>query len=149
MLRRIGLSLGLLITLVVMLPFANSTAHNLRSQLSAPGRHSRHHSRAWWRRHRALLRRRQAMIARRRALEAQVRTVVKPAATSADNHASLPAALAFPDSVYHSGAVTLPLPNNWSSTSADKSTSSFRIVPPDGAPEAQATLAVVAAAPAG
>jgi hypothetical protein len=149
MLRRIGLSLGLLVTLVVMLPFANSTAHNLRSQLSAPGRHFRHHSRAWWRRHRALLRRRQAMIARRRALEAQSRTVVKPAATSADNHASLPAALAFPESVYHSGAVTLPLPNNWSSTSADKSTSSFRIVPPDGAPEAQATLAVVAAAPAG
>jgi hypothetical protein len=148
MLRRIGLSLGLLVALVAMLPFANSTAHNLRSQLSSPRRHFHHHSRAWWRRHRALLRRRQAIIARRRALEAQGRNVSRPAATSADNHASLPAALAFPENVYHGGTIALPLPNNWSSASADKSTSTFRIVPPDGAPEAQATLAVVAAAPA-
>src|SRR3977135_3529652 len=70
MLRRIGLSLGLLVSIAVMLPFATSTAHNLRSQMAARSHRFHHHSRAWWRRHRAHIRRRQAMLARRRALEA-------------------------------------------------------------------------------
>src|SRR5260370_7411439 len=74
MLRRIGLSLGLLVSIVVMLPFATSTAHNLRSQLGARSHRFHHHSRAWWRRHRAHMRRRQAMLPRRRALQAKFRT---------------------------------------------------------------------------
>ncbi len=149
MLRRIALSLGLLVTIVVLLPFATSTAHNLRSQLSARSHRFHHHSRAWWRRHRAMVRRRQAMIARRRALQAgRDRVTPMPQAKSADNHVAMPSALALPQNVYRDGAFAMPLPSNWSSTSLGMSTSSFRITPPDGAPEAQATLAVVAVTPA-
>src|ERR1051325_6514746 len=102
MVRRLALLLGLVISLVVLLPFATSTAHNLRSNFSARHHRFHHHSRAWWRRHRALLRRRQAAIARRRALQAKLRTNVGPAseARTADNHVALRSALAFPESVY-------------------------------------------------
>jgi hypothetical protein len=148
MMRRIGLSLGLLVSIVVMLPFASSTAHNLRSQFAARSYRS-HHSRAWWRRHRAKLRRRQAILARRRVLEANSRTgsVNSMPAKSSDNHAAMPA-LAFPEGVYRDGAFSMSLPNGWSAGSTSKGTSSFRIAPPNGTPEAQATFAVVAVAPA-
>jgi hypothetical protein len=150
MLRRIGLSLGLLLSVVVMLPFATSTAHNLRSQLAARSHRFHHHSRAWWRRHRAQVRRRQAMLAKRRALEANSRSgsvTAAPTKTS-DNHAALPGALAFPDGVYRDGAFSMSLPNGWSAGLTTKGASSFRIAPPNGMPEAQATFAVVAVAPA-
>ncbi len=65
MLRTITLSLLMLVSVVVMLPFASSTAHGLRP--SAQQRHRRH-SRSWWRRHRARLRlRRAAVMAHRNA----------------------------------------------------------------------------------
>src|SRR5437762_1351970 len=150
MLRRIGLSLGLLVSIVVMLPFATSTAHNLRSQLAARSHRFHHHSRAWWRRHRAHVRRRQAMLlARRRALEANSRTASanSRSAKASDNHATLPGAIAFPEGLYRDGVFSMSLPNGWSAGSTTKSVSSFRIAPPDGMPEAQATLAVVAVAP--
>jgi len=149
MLRRIGLSLGLLVSIVVMLPFATSTAHNLRSQLAARSHRFHHHSRAWWRRHRAHIRRRQAMLARRRALEANSRTVSanSRSAKASDNHATLPGAIAFPEGLYRDGAFSMSLPSGWSAGSTTKSVSSFRIAPPNGMPEAQATLAVVAVAP--
>jgi hypothetical protein len=151
MLRRIGLSLGLLVSIVVMLPFASSTAHNLRSQLAARTSRFHHHSRSWWRRHRAQIRRRQAMLVKRRALEANSRpgsaTASAPTKPS-DNHAGLPGALPFPDGIYRDGAFSMPLPNGWSAGSTTKGASSFRIAPPNGMPEAQATLAVVAVAPA-
>src|SRR5882762_10283669 len=105
MLRRIGLSLGLLVSIVVMLPFATSTAHNLRSQLAARSHRFHHHSRSWWRRHRAQVRRRQAMLARRRAVEANSRT---GSVTAAPTKAlaipvSCPGAFAFPFGAYRTG----------------------------------------------
>lgn len=69
MLRTITLSLLMLISVGVMLPFASSTAHGIR-QISASHqqRRYRRHSRAWWRRHRARLRlRRAAALAHRNA----------------------------------------------------------------------------------
>jgi hypothetical protein len=61
MLRRITLSLLILFSVVVMLPFASSTAHGIRQASAAhQQRRHRHHSRAWWRRHRARLRLRRA-----------------------------------------------------------------------------------------
>lgn len=149
MLRRIGLSLGLLVSIVVMLPFATSTAHNLRSQFAARSHRAHHHSRAWWRRHRAKIRRRQAILARRRALEANSRTesVASLKAKSSDNHAAMPA-IAFPEGVYRDGAFSMALPTGWSAGTTSKSASSFRIAPPNGTSEGQATLAVVAVAPA-
>jgi len=63
MLRTIAISLMLLLTVGVMLPFANE-AHGVR-QSSQAGirRHHRYHSRAWWRRYRARLRKKRAAAA--------------------------------------------------------------------------------------
>ena len=56
MLRTIAISLILLLTVGVMLPFANS-AHGVRQSAQMGIRqHHRYHSRAWWRRYRARLR---------------------------------------------------------------------------------------------
>ncbi len=63
MLRTITLSLLMLISVVVMLPFASSTAHGIRlASASQQQRRHRRHSRAWWRRHRTRLRMRRAAI---------------------------------------------------------------------------------------
>jgi len=51
----------MLFSVVVMLPFASSTAHGLRqNSASQQQRRYRRHSRAWWRRYRARLRQRRA-----------------------------------------------------------------------------------------
>src|SRR6266849_3343613 len=149
MLRRIALSLSMLASLVVLLPLATSTAHNLRFQFTSSSHHARH-SRAWWRRHRALLRRRQALLARRRELLAMRRSGALPAtlAKASDNHVILPAPLALPEGFYRDGVLTVPLPDGWSPGSTSNGTSSFRITPPSGMPEAHATLAVAASASA-
>jgi hypothetical protein len=149
MLRRIVLSLGLLVSIVVMLPFATSTAHNLRFQFSARSHRFHHHSRAWWRRHRAMLRRRQALLAKRRAALAAARNKTDGTVLTktAGNHAAGPGALAFPEDVYREGSFAIPLPTGWSAGPAAKGASSFRIVPREGMPEAQAALAVVAIVP--
>ncbi|MEA2959169.1 MAG: hypothetical protein QOJ58_4863 [Alphaproteobacteria bacterium] len=149
MLRRIGLSLGLLVSIVVMLPFATSTAHNLRSQMAARSHRYHHHSRAWWRRHRAQIRRRQAMLARRRVLEASsgTRSPMAMTARASENHSALPGALAFPDGMYRDGTFSMALPSGWSAGANTRGASSFRIAPPNGMSEAQATLTVVAVAP--
>jgi hypothetical protein len=71
MLRTVTLSLLMLISVGVMLPFASSTAHGIRQSSVSNHRHHkryRRHSRAWWRRHRARLRmRRAAAMAHRSA----------------------------------------------------------------------------------
>src|SRR5262245_55654572 len=153
MLRRIALSLGLLVAVVVLLPFATSTAHNLRS-LSASSHRFHHHSRAWWRHHRAMLRRRQAMIARRRALRAMQATqlasadrAIPASELKSDNHVAMPTSLSFPENVFRDGVIITPLPDNWTTAEANSGSSSFRIASGNGLPEAQAALAVVAAAP--
>jgi hypothetical protein len=130
----------MLAALVVILPFATSTAHNLRFQFAVSSHHA-HHSRAWWRRHRAMMRRRQALLARRHELTAQQRGGVTPSAASraSDNHATLPPA---PEGVYRDGAFAMPLPEGWSPGSTSNGASSFRIASPSGMPEANATLAV-------
>jgi hypothetical protein len=61
MLRTVTLSLLMLFSVVVMLPFASSTAHGIRQNSASQGqRRYRRHSRAWWRRYRARLRQRRA-----------------------------------------------------------------------------------------
>jgi len=61
MLRSTILSLLMLVSIGVMLPFEDSTAHGIRQSASAGRRaHYRRHSRAWWRRYRARQRRRRA-----------------------------------------------------------------------------------------
>ncbi len=149
MLRRIALSLSMLAALVVILPLATSTAHNLRFQFAASSHHARR-SRAWWRHHRALVHRRQALLARRRELLAMRRGGVTPStiAKASDNHAALPTAMALPEGVYRDGAFAMPLPEGWSPGSTSNGASSFHITPPSGMPEANATLAVAVPASA-
>ena len=62
MLRTVALSLLMLFSVVVMLPFTSSTAHGIRQNSASQGqqRRYRRHSRAWWRRYRARLRQRRA-----------------------------------------------------------------------------------------
>ena len=56
MLRTIAISLILVLSVGVMLPFTNS-AHGVRQSVQVgPKRHHRYRSRAWWRRYRARLR---------------------------------------------------------------------------------------------
>jgi hypothetical protein len=70
MLRKITLSLLLLVSLGIMLPLAGSLAHGLRQSIEmSSSRQHRRHSHAWWRRHRARVRmRRAAALARRNAI---------------------------------------------------------------------------------
>jgi len=93
MLRTITLSLLMLISVGVMLPFASSTAHGIR-QSSAAQQHRRYrrHSRAWWRRHRARLRLRRALaLAHRKAPLGPVFSDSKNADASAAVLPKLPA----------------------------------------------------------
>jgi hypothetical protein len=94
MLRTITLSLLMLISVVVTLPFASSTAHGLgQSYASQQQRRYRRHSRAWWRRHRARLRlRRAAALAHRNSpLGPVFVTSITPDATNATTPPKLPA----------------------------------------------------------
>jgi hypothetical protein len=68
MLRTIALSLILVLSIGVILPFANS-AHGVRQSAEIGQRRHYSHSRAWWRRYRARLRKkRAAALAHRNAL---------------------------------------------------------------------------------
>ncbi|SRR6266567_3349278 len=83
MLRRVALSLLMAISIVTILPFAESAAHGIRqSVVRHRHRHHRHHSRRWWRRHRALMRR--AALAHRNAplVVASQRTVLAASGAS-------------------------------------------------------------------
>jgi hypothetical protein len=65
MLRTVTLSLLMLISVGIMLPFASSTAHGIhQSSPAQQQRRHRRHSRAWWRRHRARVRLRRALAHR-------------------------------------------------------------------------------------
>lgn len=59
MLRIIAISLILVLSVSIMLPFANE-AHGIRQSVQVQHRRHRRHSRAWWRRYRARLRQRRA-----------------------------------------------------------------------------------------
>lgn len=129
MLRTVSLSLLMLISVVVMLPFASSTAHGIRQSSAASSqRRYRRHSRAWWRRHRARLRmRRAAVLAHRNAPLGSV-------------YATTPKS-SVPDSI--STAVLPKLPGWVNPTVSNNGEVRFRTESSAPAPS-QATLAVVA-----
>ena len=79
MLRTIAITLVLLLSVGVMLPFANS-AHGIRQSTQVTQKKSkRYRSRAWWRRYRARLRARRAAeeLARRNAMLALPQNLAK------------------------------------------------------------------------
>jgi hypothetical protein len=94
-------------------------------------------------------RRRQALLARRRALMAARRNGAAPLALTkaSDNHAASPGAVERRQDLYRDGAVAIQLPNGWSTSSVTNGISNFRIAPPNGMPEAHASLGVIALAP--
>jgi uncharacterized NAD(P)/FAD-binding protein YdhS len=67
-LRVITLTLLVLVTVAGALPITESLAKWSRRSASAQRKRYRKHSRAWWRRHRALLRARRARAEQRRRL---------------------------------------------------------------------------------
>ncbi|MDT4895386.1 MAG: hypothetical protein QOH25_463 [Acidobacteriota bacterium] len=69
MLRAAALSLLVLVSVIVMLPTSDSSAHHSgRSSVSRRSHMNRRHSRAWWRRYRARLRRNRAALRRQQAI---------------------------------------------------------------------------------
>ncbi|MDQ3666339.1 MAG: hypothetical protein M3410_07030 [Acidobacteriota bacterium] len=130
MLRTITLSLLMLVTVLLMLPFDQSSAHGIRQSSVSQGRngsHYRRHSRAWWRRYRARLkRRRAATLAHRRVLLAP--KLPQAGATGAP-----------------STTLTTNLPIGWNGEPTRNSTEMrFRTGAVSGSVPGEATLAVVA-----
>ena len=123
MLRTITLSLLMLVSVVVMLPFASSTAHGLRPAAQQQSRYRRH-SRGWWRRHRARLRLRRAAVLA---------------------HRSSPLGSVLASSTTTDAAIALPkLPAGWNNaTLANGGELKFRTEATAAIP-GQGTLAVVA-----
>lgn len=80
MFRRVALSILILLSVIAILPFADSAAHGLRQSFSTQRRHHRRHSRRWWRRYRAQLRikKAQAQAAHRSAPLMMTPAVVAP-----------------------------------------------------------------------
>lgn len=157
MLRKIALSLLMLVSLIVMLPLVNSTAHSIKYEGTQNHRRFRHHSRAWWRRHRAFVRRRRAARLRRRAMAAARRqpnplrqpNTWQTAAAGSDNHAAFPTTVPLPPSLFRNAntGVALPLPDGWSAAPvAAKGEAKFRVAESNGSSVGQAALSVVAAA---
>jgi len=129
MLRKVTLSFLMLISVVVLLPFANSAAHGLRQTSAAQKqRRLRRHSRAWWRRYRARVRMRRAgAVAALAHRKAQLGPVLSVANRDEVTKGVLPA-----------------LPVGWNSpTVAGNGELRFRSESSAG-PPSQATLAVIA-----
>ena len=122
MLRKIALSLLMLVSVITILPFAESAAHGIRQSVGLR-RHHRHHSRRWWRRHRRL-RRAAAQAHRNRSLVTGVPAVAN--ATSAG-----------------SPVVSL-LPNGWNALPAAANGEMRFRATAAGSTSDQAALAVVA-----
>ena len=129
MLRRITLTMLMLVSIGVMLPIARSTAHGIRQAVETrrTNRHYRKHSRAWWRRYRARLRRRRAA-----ALAAAMAA-----------HRNAPLSRFMPNIV--PGSTTVPttgLPETLTAQPASAANMRYDSAPP--ALPSQSTLAVVA-----
>ena len=127
MLRTITLSLLLLFSIGVMLPFASSTAHGIHQSYISKHHHHYRHSRAWWRRYRARLRRRHA-------------------AALAHRKSTLGPALLNSPAISDRSAVVFPqLPTGWNSlATASNAEMKFRTDTVNGAVPGQAALSVVA-----
>ncbi|HKP45344.1 MAG TPA: hypothetical protein VJT50_01985 [Pyrinomonadaceae bacterium] len=126
MLRTVTLSLLMLISVGVMLPFASSTAHGIRqSYVSNHHRRYRRHSRAWWRRHRARQRMRQSV-------------------TMAHRNSPLASDFSLPANPTVPVTVMPNLPAGWDKpVLANNGEIKFKTVNPSAAPS-QASLSVVA-----
>jgi hypothetical protein len=118
MLRAAALSLLILVSVAVMLPLVDSSAHNSGRPTAGRRSHMRHrHSRTWWRRYRARLRRQRAATRHKQDDQARRdRNMNAPSAAAADSHNSNHAVyvnLPAPSSSFKSPATALSLPVGW------------------------------------
>jgi hypothetical protein len=117
MLRAAALSLLVLVSVIVMLPTSDSSAHrNGHPSASRRSRMNRRHSRAWWRRYRARMRRQRAALRRQQAV-LSVRSKGTSLNAMADSHkvSALPGKLSTVSTYKSSTVVASPsLPNGWS-----------------------------------
>jgi hypothetical protein len=147
MLRAAALSLLVLVSVVVMLPTGDSSAHhNGRSSVSRSRRShmNRRHSRAWWRRYRARMRRKRAALRRRQALlRERGKRNLNAAADSHKKSVSLPAKISTVSSVKNQSAWNFALPHGWSRRAAANGGMKFVVNAPDGRYAGEATLSVV------
>lgn len=128
MLRKLLLSILIMVSVVAVFPLADSAARGLSRSIGMQRRHHRRHSRQWWRRYHARLRRQRA--ARTMAAHRPASLVVKPAVATAA--APVPAPV----------AAVAQLENGWSKVSvAANGDVKFRA---SANPTDQAQLSVVA-----
>jgi hypothetical protein len=120
MLRAAALSLLVLVSVIVMLPTSDSSAHHSgRSSISRRSRMNRRHSRAWWRRHRARMRRKRAALRRQQALLRAREGKNLNAVAESHKSVAQPAKLSTVSSVKNPVSRWTPaLPSGWSRRSA-------------------------------
>jgi len=157
-LRVITLSLLVLVTVAGALPITESLAKWSRRSASAQRKRARRHSRAWWRRHRALVRARRARAEQRRRLaladqpEGAATAVntsllsfnTPPAPAAATALASTPARATLTRT---SGLLPFDFtpPHNWSAARKGRQGSAvFSVTTPDGRSSGTAVVAPVA-----
>ena len=90
MLRKLLLSILILVSVVAVLPFADTAARGLGRSIGMQRRHHRRHSRRWWRRHHARIRR---LRAARAMAHLTASLTVKPAVANPVAPAVTPAAV--------------------------------------------------------
>jgi hypothetical protein len=146
MLRAAALSLLVLVSVIVMLPTSDSSAHrNGRSAASRRSNMGRRHSRAWWRRYRARMRRKRAALRRQQAL-LRVRRNGTNLNSMADSHknAALPAKLSTVSISKNPAGVGSPaLPGGWTRRIGANGETKFVINAQDGSFVGGASLSVV------
>jgi hypothetical protein len=147
MVRAAALSLLILVSVIVMLPTNDSSAHhNGRSHAGRRSNMNRRHSRAWWRRYRARIRRKRAALRRQQALLKVRRSRVTSLNAMAESHksTSLPAKLSTVNIAKSpSGPPSPALPNGWSRRAAANGEMKFIVNAQDGRAVAGASLSVV------
>lgn len=155
MLRAAALSLLVLVSVIVMLPANDSSAHrNGGASASRRSRMNRRHSRAWWRRYRARMRRQRAALRRRQVLlNARSETNLNAKETNlnsaADSHksATLPGKLSTVSTVKSPTSGWNPaLPSGWSRRGAAvNGAMKFVVSASDGRSIGEATLSAIEA----
>ncbi|MDT4956148.1 MAG: hypothetical protein QOJ02_4286 [Acidobacteriota bacterium] len=144
MLRAAALALLVLISVAVMLPLVDSSAHNSgRSTASRRHHMGRRHSRAWWRRYRARMRRQRASLKRKETLQAARGQSLNAVAAESHNNLAAPAKLAVVSSAPKNPVNALSLPNGWSRRAVAGGETKFVVSAPDGQYVGAATLSLV------
>jgi|ERR1044071_7198632 hypothetical protein len=146
MLRAAALSLLVLVSVIVMLPTSDSSAHrNGRSSISRRSNMGRRHSRVWWRRYRARLRRKRAAFRRQQAL-LRSRKGATNLNSMADSHKSetLPTKLSTVSIVKNPGSgLSSALPSGWARRAGANGETRFVVNAQDGRAVGGAALSIV------